>query len=236
MSESRPSPTLAVRRRGGTGPTIVFLPGYASDMAGSKAQALDDWAARCARAFVRFDYRGCGESAGAFEDFTLEDWRDDALAVIDATVGPVVLVGSSMGGWIMLLAALARPDRVVALVGIAAAPDFTQWGFDETQKATLAADGRLVEPSPYGPPMVTTQRFWEAGQRNLLLDAEIALDVPVRLLQGQSDADVPWQQALVLAQRLRSADVQVILVKDGDHRLSRPRDIDLLVSTIESLS
>ncbi len=235
MSESGPSPTLAVRRRDGAGPTIVFLPGYASDMAGSKAQALDDWAARCGRAFVRFDYRGCGESAGSFDAFTLEDWRDDALTVIDGTVGPVILVGSSMGGWIMLLAALARPDRVVALVGIAAAPDFTEWGFDAAQKAMLAADGRLVEPSPYGPPMVTTQRFWEAGQRNLLLSAEIALDIPIRLLQGQSDADVPWQQALVLAQRLRSADVQVVLVKDGDHRLSRPRDIDLLISTIESL-
>jgi len=236
MTESIAPPTLAVRRRSGTGPTIIFLPGYASDMAGSKALALDDWAARGGRAFVRFDYRGCGESAGAFEDFTLEDWRDDALAVIDATEGPVVLVGSSMGGWIMFLAALARPGVVAALVGIAAAPDFTQWGFDDAQKALLVADGRIVEPSPYGPPMVTTQRFWEAGERNLLLDAEIALEVPVRLLQGQLDADVPWQQALVLAEKLRSADVQVTLIKDGDHRLSRSQDIALLISTIESLS
>ncbi len=235
MSESTP-PTLAVRRRSGTGPAIVFLPGYASDMAGSKALALDDWAAHNGRAFVRFDYRGCGESPGAFEDFTLEDWRDDALAVIDATEGPVVLVGSSMGGWIMLLAALARPGRVAALVGIAAAPDFTDWGFDDAQQAMLVADGRIIESSPYGPPMVTTQRFWESGQRNLLLDAEIALEVPVRLLQGQHDADVPWQQALVLAGALRSADVQVTLIKDGEHRLSRPQDIALLISTIESLS
>ena len=227
---------IAVRRRIGRGPAVIFLPGYASDMAGSKALALDDWAARTRRSFTRFDYRGCGESAGNFDAFTLEDWRDDALAVIDATEGPLLLVGSSMGGWIMLLAALARPERVAALVGIAAAPDFTQWGFDEAQKALLVAEGRIEEPSPYGPPLVTTQRFWDAGQRNLLLGGEIALDMPVRLLQGPCDADVPWQQTLVLAERIRSADVQVTLVKNGDHRLSRPQDIALLVATIESLS
>jgi pimeloyl-ACP methyl ester carboxylesterase len=227
---------LAVRRREGTGPSVIFLPGYASDMTGSKASALDDWAARTGRAFVRFDYRGCSASQGAFEDFTLEDWRDDALAVIDATEGLVVLVGSSMGGWLMLLAALARPERVTALVGIAAAPDFTEWGFDAMQKAMLAAEGRIEEPSPYGSPMVTTLGFWEAGQRNLLLGGEIALDMPVRLLQGQCDADVPWRTALSLADRLRSADVQVTLVKDGDHRLSRAQDIALLIATIESLS
>lgn len=227
---------IVLRRREGHGPTVIFLPGYASDMVGLKALALDDWAARNGRASVRFDYRGCGESAGAFEDFTLEDWRDDALAVIDSVAGPVVLVGSSMGGWIMLLAALARPERIAALVGIAAAPDFTAWGFDDAQKAMLATDGRLVEASPYGPPMVTTRGFWEAGQRNLLLHREIAIDAPVRLLQGQCDADVPFQSARKLADQLRSADVQITLVKNGDHRLSRPQDIDLLISTIESLS
>ena len=226
---------VAVNRREGRGPTVIFLPGYASDMAGSKALALDDWAARTGRAFVRFDYRGCGESEGAFEDFTLEDWRDDALAAIDAIDGPVVLVGSSMGGWIMLLAALTRPERVTALVGIAAAPDFTQWGFDDAQKAEIAMAGRLVEPSDYGAPMVTTQGFWNAGQRNLLLGSEIALDMPVRLLHGQCDNDVPWRQSLLLADRVRSADVQVVLVKDGDHRLSRPQDIALLIATISAL-
>ena len=227
---------LAIERREGAGPTVVFLPGYASDMAGSKALALDDWAARNGRAFVRFDYRGCGASAGAFEDFTLDDWRDDALTVIDGIEGPVVLVGSSMGGWIMLLAALARPERVAALVGIAAAPDFTEWGFTEAQKATLARDGRIVEASDYGAPLVTTHGFWEAGQRNLLLGAPIALDCPVRLLHGQRDPDVLWRQSLRLAECLRSPDVQVLLVKDGDHRLSRPQDIALLMQTIESLS
>ena len=226
---------IATEHREGAGPTTVFLPGYASDMAGSKALALDDWAAGSGRAFVRFDYRGCGASAGAFEDFTLDDWRDDALSVVDSIGGPVVLVGSSMGGWIMLLAALARPERVAALVGIAAAPDFTEWGFTEAQKAALARDGRISEPSDYGAPLVTTRGFWEAGQRNLLLDAPIALDCPVRLLQGQRDPDVPWQQSLRLAERLRSEDVQVVLVKDGDHRLSRATNIALLIATIESL-
>lgn len=227
---------IAVRRREGQGPTIVFLPGYASDMAGTKAVALDAWATRAGRAFVRFDYRGCGESAGAFEDFTLEDWRDDALNVIDSIDGPVVLVGSSMGGWIMLLAALLRPDRIGALVGLAAAPDFTEWGFDAAQKAAFIADGRILEPSIYGPPLVTTRGFWEAGQRNLLLGGQIAIDAPVRLIQGQHDPDVPWQNALTLAEKLRSADVHVALVKDGDHRLSRDADIALLIRTIESLS
>ena len=226
---------IAVRRRAGRGPAIVFLPGYASDMAGTKALALDAWAERDGRAFVRFDYRGCGESAGAFADFTLDDWRDDALAVIDSIDGPVVLAGSSMGGWIMLLAALARPEKVTALVGLAAAPDFTEWGFDAAQKAAFVADGRVLEPSAYGPPLLTTRGFWEAGQRNLLLDGEIAIDVPVRLIQGQRDRDVPWHHAPLLAGRLRSADVQVILVKDGDHRLSRDTDIALLIRTIESL-
>ena len=233
---SFPDSHITDRRHTGSGPTVIFLPGYASDMTGSKALALDEWAERTSRAFVRFDYRGCGASAGAFEDFTLEDWRDDALSVIDSINGPVVLVGSSMGGWIMLLAALARPERIAALVGIAAAPDFTEWGFDDAQKTMLATEGQIEEPSVYGPPMVTTQRFWESGQRNLLLGNDIALDMPVRLLQGQCDNDVPWRQSLLLAEHLRSADVQVVLVKDGDHRLSRPQDIDLLISSIESLS
>lgn len=227
---------IAVRHREGAGPTIIFLPGYASDMAGAKAVALDDWAGCSGRGFVRFDYHGCGESAGSFEDFTLEDWRDDALAVIDATTGPVILVGSSMGGWIMLLAALARPERVAALVGVAAAPDFTDWSFGAAQRDILLAKGRLTEPSDYGAPMVTTRKFWEAGQRNLLLGSEIAIDVPVRLLQGQRDADVPWRNALLLAERLRSADVQVTQVKDGDHRLSRPQDIAMLIATLETIT
>jgi pimeloyl-ACP methyl ester carboxylesterase len=226
---------IAVDRRAGTGPTVVFLPGYASDMAGSKAVALDDWAGRTGRAFVRFDYGGCGTSEGAFADQTLADWLGDALLVIDSTQGPLILVGSSMGGWVMLLAALARPERIAALVGVAPAPDFTDWGFAQDQKLALLREGEIAEHSEYGPPMITTRKFWQSGEAHRLLQTDIAIDVPVRLLHGQRDADVPWHHSPHLAGRLRSADVQVILVKDGDHRLSRPQDIALLIATIEAL-
>lgn len=221
----------------GHGPTIVFLPGYASDMSGSKAVAIDAWARETGHACLRFDYAGCGESGGAFADQTLASWRDDALAVIDATTGPVVLVGSSMGGWIMLLAALARRERVIAMVGIAAAPDFTHWGFTPEQKAVIQAEGRLEEPSIYSPePTVTTRAFWESGEANRLLDAPIDIPVPTRLIHGQCDPDVPWEHSLKLAGLLRSDDVQTILVKDGDHRLSRPQDIALILKAIEDIS
>lgn len=228
---------LAYALRHGTGPTIVFLPGYMSDMEGSKALALDAWAARTGRAMLRLDYSGCGASEGAFEDGTLTQWRDDVLHLIDTLAdGPVLLIGSSMGGWLMLLVALARPDRVAGLVGIAAAPDFTHWGFSGDQKAVLREKGRIEEPSDYADtPYVTTRGFWESGEANRLLDAEIALDCPVRLLHGQADHDVPWEISLRLADRLRSADVQVTLVKDGDHRLSRETDIALLIATVERL-
>lgn len=204
-------------------------------MTGTKALAVDAWAAARGHACTRFDYRGCGQRSGAFADFTLEDWRDDAIEAIDATPGPVILVGSSMGGWLMLLAALARPEKIAGLVGIAAAPDFTSWGFSDTQKAAFAQGQDVRVPSPYGEPMLTTAQFWASGQRNLLLAAPIEIDVPVRLIQGQQDDDVPWRTALTLAERLRSADVQVTLAKDGDHRLSRPQDIALLIVTLEGL-
>lgn len=228
---------LAYRLRAGRGPTLVFLPGYMSDMQGGKAAALDAWAEAYGQALLRLDYSGCGESGGRFEDGTLEIWRDDVLALIDRlTEGPLVLVGSSMGGWLMLLVALARRERVAGLAGIAAAPDFTDWGYSAAKRAVLRRDGRLEEPSPYAEqPYVTTLGFWESGMRNLLLSKEIPLDCPVRLLHGQGDADVPWQMSLALAERLRSADVQTILVKDGDHRLSRDQDIALLCRTVEAL-
>ncbi|WP_242129279.1 alpha/beta hydrolase [Sphingobium sp. Sx8-8] len=228
---------LAYRQREGAGPVIVFLPGYMSDMEGGKAVALDGWAVAQGRAMLRLDYAGCGASEGRFDEGTLASWRDDALLLIDAlTEGPVVLVGSSMGGWLALLIALARPDRVAGLVGIAAAPDFTQWGFTDADKALLATEGRIVEPTPYGDdPYVTTLAFWESGQANRLLEGEIAIDCPVRLLQGQDDPDVPWATALRLAERLRSSDVQTLLIKDGDHRLSREPDIALLIRTVASL-
>jgi pimeloyl-ACP methyl ester carboxylesterase len=232
-------PRLAYRHRAGTGPTLVFLPGYMSDMLGGKALALDAWAAQSGRAMLRLDYAGCGESEGDFEAGTLASWRDDAAAVIHAIVpeGRLLLVGSSMGGWLALLLGQALGNRVTGVVGIAAAPDFTDWGFDAGQKATLRREGRLVEPTPYGDrPYVTTRAFWESGEALRVLDGPIAIDCPVRLLQGQADPDVPWRTALRIAERVRSADVQTILVKDGDHRLSRPQDIALLVETVARLT
>lgn len=227
---------LACRYRSGAAPAILFLPGYASDMAGSKALALDAWAARTGRAMLRFDYSGCGESEGTFAAGTLARWRDDALAVLDASAGEVVLVGSSMGGWLMLLLALARPARVRGLIGIAAAPDFSDWGFTQDDKMRILREGRIEQPSPYGAPTLTTRAFWQSAEALRLIHAPIAIDVPVRLLQGEADADVPIWVAQRLAAQLRSADVQTVLVKGGDHRLSRPGDIALLLRTVAELS
>ena len=228
---------LAYRHRRGRGPTLIFLPGYMSDMEGGKATALDAWAGEQQRAMLRFDYAGCGASEGDFEAQTLHGWRADVLSMIDEVVeGPVVLVGSSMGGWLMLLAALAMPERVVGLVGIAAAPDFTSWGFSEEEKLTILREGRLAQPSPYGEaPYVTTRAFWESGEALRVLHGPIAIDCPVRLLHGQKDEDVPWTWSLEIMNRVRSADVQAVLIKDGDHRLSRPSDIALLKATVATL-
>ena len=236
--EIGPGLHLAYRYRPGRGPAIVFLPGYMSDMEGGKATALDSWAEREGRAMLRFDYSGCGSSGGDFEIQTLANWRNDALAMMEDVLEgqPAVLVGSSMGGWLMLLAALARPEQVKGLVGIAAAPDFTAWGFTQEQKMTILQAGRLVEPSPYGEqPYVTTRAFWESGESLRLLHAPIAIDCPVRLIHGQADADVPWLYSLELMKLIRSADVQGVFIKDGDHRLSRDRDIALLIATLNAL-
>ncbi|KQN25885.1 alpha/beta hydrolase [Sphingomonas sp. Leaf33] len=229
---------LAYHHTPGRGPTLMFLPGYASDMTGTKALAIEAWAKAHGRACVRFDYSGCGASPGTFEDGTLELWRDDALAVLDHLIdGPVTLVGSSMGGWIMLLVALARPDRIASIVGVAAAPDFTSWGFSDDEKSTLARTGRLEQPSPYSDrPTVTTRAFWQSGESLRVMWPNIPIDCPVRLIHGQRDEDVPWELSLQLARTIRSADVQTILVKDGDHRLSRDADIGTLLSTIEMLT
>ncbi len=233
--ESVDGTRLAFRIREGRGPALLFLPGYASDMMGTKAQALDAWAAHSGRAMLRFDYAGTGESEGVFEHGTLARWRDDALAMVDASEGDLVLVGSSMGGWLMLLVALARPDRVRALIGVAAAPDFSDWGYSAEEKARIMRDGRLELPSPYGAPLVTTRAFWDSAETLKLLGGPIAFDGPVRLIQGEADPEVPAWVAGRLAVLMRSADVQTILVKDGDHRLSRPQDLTLLVRTVESL-
>jgi pimeloyl-ACP methyl ester carboxylesterase len=228
---------LAWAQQEGADPTVVFLPGFRSDMTGDKATALAAFCAERGQAMLRFDYSGHGASGGRFEDGTIGRWTDDALTVIDRqTEGPLVLVGSSMGGWIALLAAIARPDRVAALIGIAAAPDFTEalmWqAMTFEQRATLMRDGVLERPSQYGEPYPITRALIEDGRTRLLLNAPIALDCPVRLLHGQDDPDVPWEMTLRIAEQVTSRDVQVILVKDGDHRLSRPRDLALLRRTI----
>jgi pimeloyl-ACP methyl ester carboxylesterase len=229
---------LAYRHSPGRGPTLVFLPGYKSDMQGGKAQALAAWAAEQGLAMLRLDYSGCGESDGAFEDGTLDIWRDDVLAVIAAAnVGPLILIGSSMGGWLMLLVAEALGDQVTAMVGIAAAPDFTDWDFGAADRATIAANGRIERPSDYGyDPMLITQDFWQSGQSNLRLTGVVGIDCPVRLIHGQCDPDVPWETSLKLAAALRSSDVQTILLKDGDHRISRDQDIALLIDVVGKLA
>jgi pimeloyl-ACP methyl ester carboxylesterase len=229
---------LAYRHRPGRGPTILFLPGYMSDMEGGKATALDAWAEREGRSVLRFDYTGCGASSGTFEAQTLANWRNDVLAMMEDVLEeqPVVLVGSSMGGWLMLLAALARPEQVKGLVGSAPAPDFTAWGFTQDQKMTILQEGRLERPSPYGElPQVTSRAFWESGETLRLLHAPIGIDCPVRLLHGQADTDVPWLYSLELMKLLRSADVQATFIKDGDHRLSRGHDTALLIATVNGL-
>jgi pimeloyl-ACP methyl ester carboxylesterase len=231
-------PALAYKYRPGRTPTLLFLPGYMSDMEGGKAIALDAWAGRTGHAMLRLDYSGCGASEGRFVDGTLDMWLADTLDAIDAFApdGPIVIVGSSMGGWVALHTALRLRDRVRAIVGIAAAPDFTDWGFTDEQVGLLEAQGRIVEPGDYADqPLITTLGFWRSGQAMLLLDRGIALDCPVRLLQGQLDISVPVSVALRLSRALRSADVQTILVKDGDHRLSRDQDIDLLIRTVAPL-
>ena len=231
-------PQLAYHHTPGKAPTIIFLPGYGSDMQGTKALALEEWARERRQAYLRFDYSGCGQSAGAFEEQTLGGWRNDVLALIDHLIeGPVVLVGSSMGGWIMLLVALVRPDRVAGMVGVAAAPDFTDWGFTTEQKMTILETGRVEEESPYSDqPTVTTREFWSSGEGNRVMHGSVDIGVPTRLLHGQKDADVPWERSPELARQLRSDDVQTWLIKDGDHRLSRAQDIALLIRAIEDVT
>jgi pimeloyl-ACP methyl ester carboxylesterase len=207
-------------------------------MAGGKATALFDWAADQGRACLLLDYSGCGESPGDFAEGTLSRWRDEVLALVAAHGdGSVILVGSSMGGWLMLPVGLALGARLAALVGIAAAPDFTDWGLDATQQAALERGKTVLEENPYGPdPTPTHPGFWRDGQANCVLAGEIALDCPVRLLHGQRDSDVPFDISLRLARHLRSEDVQVTLIKDGDHRLSRESDIALLLRTVATLA
>lgn len=231
---------LAWVRTAGRGPTAVFLPGFKSDMTGAKALETEAFCAAHGHACLRLDYSGHGASGGAFVDGTIGRWADDALVLIDRlTEGELVVIGSSMGGWIALLVALARPERVTGLIGIAAAPDFTEelmWAsMTPSERAVLARDGVLHVPSQYGDPYPVTSALIEDGRRRLLLGVPIPLACPVRLLQGQRDPDVPWRTALRLAERLEADDVQITLIKDGDHRLSRPSDLALLRRALAGL-
>ena len=209
--------SIAYRLRRGNAPTLVFFPGYASDMEGAKALALDAFAKARGLAMLRFDYSGTGSSGGQFEEGTLETWLGEALALVEQlTDGPVIVIGSSMGGWLGLHLAVLRAARVRALVGIAAAPDFTEWGADRNRDHLTPA-------------------FRDSGRRLSLLEQEIAIDCPVRLIHGEDDGDVPLDIAFRTMRAVRSADVQVTVIKGGGHRLSEPHEIDTLLSTVAGL-
>lgn len=230
---------IAYHRRAGQGPSVVFLGGFKSDMTGTKAMFLQDWADRNGRAFLRFDYSGHGESSGDFEAGAIGDWAEDARAAITAlTEGPQLLVGSSMGGWIALLLARAMPERVAGLVTIAAAPDFTEDGywadFSDAQRETVMRDGRIELPSDYDDqPYVITRRLIEDGRRHLVLRGPLPLPFPVRMLQGTADQDVPMGWALRLLEHAEGEDVRLTLVKGADHRFSTPDCLELMIAAIE---
>ncbi|MEO0981599.1 MAG: alpha/beta fold hydrolase [Pseudomonadota bacterium] len=220
---------------------FVWLSGFKSDMTGTKVVELESWAAREGHGFLAFDYSGHGDSDGAFEDGTISTWREDALAALDAlTDGPQILVGSSMGGWMALLAALARPKRVAGLVLIAPAPDFTEalmWPeFNAAAQAEIMEKGRTLRPSDYGDPYPITRDLIEDGRNWMILGDDIPFGGPVRILQGREDPDVPWRHAFQLVDKLTSADLAFTLIKDGDHRLSRPQDIARLLATCDEIS
>jgi pimeloyl-ACP methyl ester carboxylesterase len=231
---------LAWRRVAGAGPTVVWLGGFRSDMAGSKAQALADWALINGRAYLRFDYFGHGESSGDVAEGTISRWRGDALAVIDQlTEGPLVLVGSSMGGWIACLAALARLERIAGMVLIAPAADFTErllWAeLEPAARAAIERDGVWARPSDYGDPYLITRELVEDGRRWSILPGPVGIKAPIRILQGGADPDVPWRHALDLAVALEAQDLVFSLIRDGDHRLSRPQDLKRLIVAVEEL-
>ena len=229
---------VAWKKVDGDGPTVVWLGGFKSDMTGTKAQALADWALERRRAYVRFDYFGHGASTGDFAAGTISRWRRDALAVMaELTQGDLVLVGSSMGGWIACLAAMVVPERIAGMVLVAPAPDFTEElmtpEIPPDGHAALAADGVWMRPSEYGDPYPISRTLLEDGARWSILGGEsIPLEMPVRILQGAQDPDVPWQHALELSQTLKGEDVVFSLIKDGDHRLSRPQDIARLLAVV----
>ncbi len=231
---------IAYERLDGQGPGVVFLGGFRSDMQGSKAVHLRNWAATQGQAFLRFDYSGHGESDGAFEDGCIGDWAADARATIEAlTHGPQVLVGSSMGGWISLLLARTIPERIAGLVTIAAAPDFTErgfWaGFSAEQRQALVQEGRVAVPNDYGEPLILTRRLIEDGRQQMVLNQPLSLPFPVRMLQGTADADVPMSWALDLLDHMWGENVRLTLVKGADHRFSSPDCLDLIIATLREV-
>jgi pimeloyl-ACP methyl ester carboxylesterase len=231
---------IAGRGDGTSAPGIVFLGGFRSDMTGTKALWLEDWARARGRTFLRFDYRGHGASSGDFLDGAIGDWADDAMmAVSRLTQGPQILVGSSMGGWIALLLARRIPERIAGLVGIAAAPDFTEdiWErMDEARRRELIGTGRVEQPSDYSDePYVITRRLIEDGRDQLVLRTPLALPFPVRLLQGTADMDVPVSVALRLLGHIDCPDARLTLVKDADHRFSTPRELALIGKTLHGV-
>lgn len=228
---------IAYNRIDGSGPGVVFLGGFKSDMQGTKALFLEEWARETGRAFLRFDYSGHGESDGAFEDGCIGDWLADAQAAIEAvTEGPQVLVGSSMGGWISLLLARAMPERMAGLVTVAAAPDFTErgfWaGFSDLERAKLMREGRVLRPSDYGDPYVITRRLIEDGRNHLVMEASLSLPFPVRFLQGTADTDVPVSWANDLLAHASGPDMRLLLVKGADHRFSTVEELALIADAL----
>lgn len=232
-----PDRRLAFHKVDGKGPTVVFLGGFKSDMSGTKAMALQDWAEDRGQAFVRFDYSGHGQSSGKFVDGCIGNWCADAAAMIaDQVTGPVVLVGSSMGGWISLVLARKMPDRILGLVGLAAAPDFTDAIWDAmtpAQRDSLLRDGQIQEPSDYGPdPYIYTRRLIEDGRDQRIFDRPLHLSFPTRWLQGTADDAVPVQTALRLLDHATGPDIRLTLIKDADHRLSTPECLELIKQTV----
>ncbi len=234
--------TIAYHRLAGKSPGVVFLTGFKSDMTGGKALALEEFCRARGQAFLRFDYTGHGQSSGVFEEGSIGQWADDAVTALDRlTEGEQILVGSSMGGWIMLLVALARKSRIRGLLGLAAAPDFTRdlmWNvFTDDQRAQMDRDGYVDLPNCYDDqePYRISKPLIDDGWDRLLLDHPVALDIPVRLIHGLLDDDVPWKTALRIQEQLTSDDVEVQLVKNGGHRLSEPHDLDRMTRTLDAL-
>ncbi|MCW0182508.1 MAG: alpha/beta hydrolase [Zavarzinia sp.] len=234
--------TIAYHTKNGKSPAVLFLGGFKSDMTGTKATALDRFCRETGRAFTRFDYGGHGASSGRFADGTIGGWLDDALAILDQVArGPVVLVGSSMGGWIASLVAIAQPERVAGLVTLAAAPDFThrliEGRMTPAQREALARDGFIVDPSDYDPAGYEIRKtLLDEGRNHLILGGPVAITCPVRMIHGTEDTDVPWSLSAELLARIESADATLTLVKGADHRLSAPADIARMEAAVAELA